>query len=129
MHFNILKSGPNQTYNFFLDNFNLQAPKWVSLIEKMTPIIYSRTNFNPLSIILKIGVQENPTCQLLFFFTPHPSLYILRGLHMNIQVPSILPSILPGYCLVSLKIHRILSIFGADVVYLFVCSYIYYICV
>ena len=47
--FNILKCGPNQKYNFCIDNFNLNGPKWVGLIEKMTPIVFSRSNFNPLS--------------------------------------------------------------------------------
>ena len=34
-HFNILKSGPNQKYNFFMDNFNLDGPKWVGIIEQI----------------------------------------------------------------------------------------------
>jgi hypothetical protein len=48
-HLNIWKSGPNQNYNFCIYNFNLQAPKWVSLIENITPIVFSRSNFNSLS--------------------------------------------------------------------------------
>ena len=46
---NILKSGPNQKYNLLIDNFNLKALKWVGLIEKMTPIVFAKSNFNPLS--------------------------------------------------------------------------------
>ena len=46
---NILKSGPNQKYNLFIDKFNLQALKWVGLIEKKTQIVFSRSNFYPLS--------------------------------------------------------------------------------
>ena len=49
IHFNMLKSDPNQTYDFFIDNFNIQASKWVGLIENMTPIVFSRSNFNSLS--------------------------------------------------------------------------------
>ena len=43
-----MKSGPNQKYNFSLDSFNLEAPKWVGLIEKMRPIVFARSNFNPI---------------------------------------------------------------------------------
>jgi hypothetical protein len=46
---NILKSVPNQKYTLLLDNFNLRALKWVGLIDKNTPIVFSRSNFNPLS--------------------------------------------------------------------------------
>ena len=46
---NILKNSQNRKYNFFLDDFNLQAPKWVSLNKKITPTVFSRSNFNPLS--------------------------------------------------------------------------------
>ena len=50
IHLNILKSGPNQKYNVFEGNFYIQAPKWVGLIEKMTPVFTSsRSNVNPLS--------------------------------------------------------------------------------
>jgi hypothetical protein len=31
---NILKSSPDQKYNSFIDNFNLQALKWVGLMEE-----------------------------------------------------------------------------------------------
>ena len=48
-HFNILKSGPNQKYNFCIDTFDDQSLKWVGTIEKMSPIVFSRSNFNPLS--------------------------------------------------------------------------------
>ena len=42
IHFNILKSGLNQKYIFFINEFNLKAPKWVGLIEeeKNTPICF-----------------------------------------------------------------------------------------
>ena len=49
IHFNIMKSGPNQKYNFSLDSFNLEAPKWVSPIKKINQIVFSRIDFNPLS--------------------------------------------------------------------------------
>ena len=49
IHFINFKTGPNQKYNFFIDNFNLQAPKWVGSIEKFTAIVFSRSNFSPLS--------------------------------------------------------------------------------
>jgi hypothetical protein len=49
IHFNILKSGPNQKYNLFIDNLNLRAIKWVGLIEKKTPTVFSRGNFYLLS--------------------------------------------------------------------------------
>ena len=47
IHFTILKSGSNQDFNFFIDNFNLQAPKWVGLIEKMTVIAFLEIIFTP----------------------------------------------------------------------------------
>jgi hypothetical protein len=40
-----LKSGPNQKYNVCIDNVTLQALKWVGLIEKKTPIVFSKSNF------------------------------------------------------------------------------------
>jgi hypothetical protein len=46
---NILKNSTNRKYNFFLDDFNLQAQKWVRLIKNITPTVFSRSNFNPLS--------------------------------------------------------------------------------
>ena len=46
---NILKNGPNQKYNIFIDNFSQPALKWVGLIEKKTLIVFSRTNFDTLS--------------------------------------------------------------------------------
>ena len=49
LHFIILKSGPNQKYDFFIDNFNIQASKWVGLIEKMTPIAFYKSKLNSLS--------------------------------------------------------------------------------
>ena len=42
-----MKSAPNQKYDFSIDSYNLQAPKWVSLIEKMTPIVFSRSKLTP----------------------------------------------------------------------------------
>ena len=47
IHFNILKSGPNQEYNFSLDNFNLQALKWVGPIEQMTPTVFIESILTP----------------------------------------------------------------------------------
>jgi hypothetical protein len=46
---NVLKGGPNRKYNLLTDMFNLGALKWVGPIEKKTPIVFSRSNFNPLS--------------------------------------------------------------------------------
>jgi hypothetical protein len=40
IHFNSLKSGPNQTLHFFSTNLNLQGPNWVGLIEKITQIVF-----------------------------------------------------------------------------------------
>jgi hypothetical protein len=40
IHFNILKSGPNQNYNVFIDDYSLQASKWVGLIEKTHQLFF-----------------------------------------------------------------------------------------
>ena len=47
-YFDIVKTGRNQKYNFCTDTFDLRVPKWVGLIEKMSPIDFYRGNFSPL---------------------------------------------------------------------------------
>ena len=49
IHFHVLKSGPYQKYTFVIDDLGLQTPKWVIIIEKITPVVFSRGNLNPLS--------------------------------------------------------------------------------
>ena len=49
MHFDIVKTGPKQKYDFIINTFDLPASKWVGLIDKMSPIVFSKTNLNPLS--------------------------------------------------------------------------------
>jgi hypothetical protein len=54
---NILKSGPDQKYNLFIDNFNLQALKWVGLIEKRHHLIFLEVILTPsLLFQLKMDV-------------------------------------------------------------------------
>jgi hypothetical protein len=64
--FNILKSIPNQKYNFCTYNFNLHAPKWVGLIEQIKPTVFSRSNLNsPLKKITYHKTKWKPCRTLL----------------------------------------------------------------
>ena len=68
-YFEIVKTGINQKYDFSIETFDLQGPKWVCLIEKMSPIIFSLNKFikPPLrSRLLFTGLSENPVVGFIF---------------------------------------------------------------
>ena len=48
MYFNILKTGNNQKYKSSIELFDLHVSKWPSISEKMTPIVLSKSNVNPV---------------------------------------------------------------------------------
>ena len=48
MYFNVIEGGKNLNYKLSIDTFNLQAPKWTRVHEKMTPIVLYRSNINPV---------------------------------------------------------------------------------
>ena len=54
-----------------------------------------------------VGCPENPKLSLIISHSP-------TSTHIKVQVPSYPPSIRTGYSLFSLKIQRILIIFGVD---------------
>ena len=49
MYFDNVRTGLNQKYKLFIDTFYIKAPKWVGLIENLSPIDFSRSNVDLLS--------------------------------------------------------------------------------
>ena len=48
MYFNILKTGVNQKYKSSIELFDLHVSKWPSISGKMTQIVLSKSNVNPI---------------------------------------------------------------------------------
>ena len=48
MYFNILNTGFNQKYKSSIELFDLHVSKWPSISGKMTPIVLSKSNVNPV---------------------------------------------------------------------------------
>ena len=66
MHFNVMEGGKSLNYQLLIDTFNLHAPKWPSVHEKMTPIVLYRCDINPVKeAVKKFQFKKKPVFQII----------------------------------------------------------------